>query len=63
MTMLDGAGTLIGSALGAAIFLLMKNVVSSYSAHWLAIIGGIFVCCVMFFLAGSGASFAAYQGS
>jgi branched-chain amino acid transport system permease protein len=52
MTMLGGAGTLIGPALGAAIFLLMKNVVSSYSAHWLAIIGGIFVCCVIFFPGG-----------
>jgi branched-chain amino acid transport system permease protein len=52
MTMLGGAGTLIGPALGTAIFLLMKNVVSSYSAHWLAIIGVTFVCCVMFFPGG-----------
>jgi branched-chain amino acid transport system permease protein len=52
MTMLGGAGTLIGPAIGTAIFLLMKNVVSSYSAHWLAIIGGIFICCVMFFPGG-----------
>jgi branched-chain amino acid transport system permease protein len=52
MTMLGGAGTLIGPALGAAIFLLMKNVVSSYSEHWLAIIGAVFICCVMFFPAG-----------
>ena len=35
MTMLGGAGTLIGPAIGTAIFLLMKNVVSSYSEHWL----------------------------
>jgi branched-chain amino acid transport system permease protein len=52
MTMLGGAGTLIGPALGAAIVLLMKNVVSSYSEHWLAIIGITFVCCVMFFPGG-----------
>src|SRR6202163_3136680 len=44
MTMLGGAGTLIGPALGAAIVLLMKNVVSSYSEHWLAIIGITFFC-------------------
>jgi branched-chain amino acid transport system permease protein len=50
--MLGGAGTLIGPAFGAAIFLLMKNVVSSHSEHWMAIIGGVFVCCVMFFPAG-----------
>jgi branched-chain amino acid transport system permease protein len=52
MTMLGGAGTLIGPAVGAAIFLLMKNVVSSYSEHWLAIIGATFICCVMFFPGG-----------
>jgi branched-chain amino acid transport system permease protein len=52
MTMLGGAGTLIGPALGAAIVLLMKNVVSSYSDHWLAIIGVTFICCVMFFPGG-----------
>jgi branched-chain amino acid transport system permease protein len=52
MTMLGGAGTLIGPAIGAAVFLLMKNVVSSYSAHWLAIIGVTFICCVLFFPGG-----------
>jgi branched-chain amino acid transport system permease protein len=52
MTMLGGAGTLIGPAIGAAIVLLMKNVVSSYSEHWLAIIGVTFICCVMFFPGG-----------
>ena len=52
MTMLGGAGTLIGPAIGAGVFLLMKNVVSSYSEHWLAIIGGVFVCCVLFFPGG-----------
>jgi branched-chain amino acid transport system permease protein len=52
MTMLGGAGTLIGPAIGATIFLLMKNVVSSYSEHWLAIIGVTFISCVMFFPGG-----------
>jgi branched-chain amino acid transport system permease protein len=52
MTMLGGAGTLIGPAIGATIFLLMKNVVSSYSEHWLAVIGVTFICCVMFFPGG-----------
>jgi branched-chain amino acid transport system permease protein len=52
MTMLGGAGTLIGPAVGAALVLLMKNVVSSYSEHWLAIIGVTFICCVMFFPGG-----------
>lgn len=52
MTMLGGAGTLVGPALGTALFLLMKNVVSSYSEHWLSIIGVTFICCVMFFPGG-----------
>jgi branched-chain amino acid transport system permease protein len=52
MTMLGGAGTLIGPAIGAATFLLMKNVVSSYSEHWLSIIGVTFIGCVMFFPGG-----------
>ncbi len=52
MAMLGGAGTLIGPAIGAGVFLLMKNVVSSYNEHWLAIIGVTFICCVMFFPAG-----------
>ena len=52
MTMLGGAGTLIGPVAGAAVFLLLKNVVSSYSEHWLAIVGITFICCVMFFPGG-----------
>jgi branched-chain amino acid transport system permease protein len=52
MTMLGGAGTLIGPAIGAGLFLLMKNVVSSYSEHWLMIIGIVFIACVLFFPGG-----------
>jgi len=52
MTMLGGAGTLIGPAIGAGAFLLMKNVVSSYSDHWLAIIGAAFIGCVLYFPGG-----------
>jgi branched-chain amino acid transport system permease protein len=52
MTMLGGAGTLIGPAIGAGVFLLLKNVVSSYSEHWLAIIGVTFIGCVLFFPGG-----------
>ncbi len=52
MTMLGGAGTLIGPPIGAAVFLLMKNVMSSYSEHWLTIIGVTFIGCVLFFPGG-----------
>jgi branched-chain amino acid transport system permease protein len=52
MVMLGGAGTLIGPVVGAGTFLLMKNLVSSYSDHWMLIIGVIFVGCVLFFPGG-----------
>ena len=53
MTMLGGAGTLIGPAIGAAPVLLMKNLYGSYSEHWLAIIGVmIHLLRVMFFPGG-----------
>jgi branched-chain amino acid transport system permease protein len=52
MVMLGGAGTLLGPVFGAAAFLLMKNLVSTYSEHWLFIIGAIFVLCVLFFPGG-----------
>jgi len=52
MVMLGGAGTLIGPVIGTAILLLMKNLVSSYSEHWMLIIGVVFISCVMFFPGG-----------
>ncbi len=52
MAMLGGTGTLIGPAIGAGVFLLMKNLISSYTAHWPLIIGLIFIACVMYFPSG-----------
>jgi branched-chain amino acid transport system permease protein len=52
MVVLGGAGSLLGPAIGAAAFLLMKNIVSSHTEHWLLIVGVIFVACVMFFRQG-----------
>ena len=49
MVVLGGAGTLIGPVVGAGFFLLMKNLVSSYSEHWMLIIGVVFVGSVLFF--------------
>ena len=46
------AGSLIGPALGAAVFLLMKQIVSSHTEHWLLIVGIVFIACVMFFRGG-----------
>jgi branched-chain amino acid transport system permease protein len=52
MAMLGGIGTLIGPAIGAGLFLLMKNLVSSYTQHWPLVIGVIFVACVLYFPTG-----------
>ncbi len=52
MAMLGGAGTLVGPVIGAAVFLLMKNLVSSWNDHWMMIIGAVFIACVMFFPGG-----------
>ena len=52
MVMLGGTGTLIGPALGSGIFLLMKNIVSTYSTHWMLIIGVVFIACVLYFPGG-----------
>jgi branched-chain amino acid transport system permease protein len=48
MVILGGSGTIIGPAIGAAVFLLLKNVVSSHTEYWLLWVGIIFILCVMF---------------
>jgi branched-chain amino acid transport system permease protein len=53
MVMLGGTGTLIGPSIGAGVFLLMKNLISSYSEHWMMIIGAVFIACVLFFRGGA----------
>lgn len=47
MVVLGGTGTLFGPVIGAAVYLLAKNFVSSHTEHWLLIVGVIFVTCVM----------------
>lgn len=49
MVVLGGKGTIVGPLIGAAFFLLMKNTVSSHTEHWMLIVGGIFIACVLFF--------------
>ncbi len=48
MVVLGGVGTLTGPVLGAAIFLLAKNLVSSWTTHWLAAVGIALVASVLF---------------
>jgi len=48
MVILGGSGTIVGPAIGAAFFLLLKNVLSSHTDYWLLWVGIIFILCVMF---------------
>ena len=44
-----GAGTLWGPFVGAIIYTLAANVLSSWTQTWQIILGALFVCCVLFF--------------
>lgn len=48
MVISGGAGTLFGPILGAALVLVLKNVVSAYIERWLMLLGVIFVMIVIF---------------
>jgi branched-chain amino acid transport system permease protein len=48
MSILGGAGTLSGPIVGAIIVTLVKDVVSTYVERWNALLGLIFVLCVVF---------------
>jgi branched-chain amino acid transport system permease protein len=43
MVILGGAGTLVGPALGAALIVLLENVISNYTERWLLVLGAIYV--------------------
>jgi branched-chain amino acid transport system permease protein len=47
MVALGGAGTIYGSIVGAAIFVLLKLVVGSYTVHWEIIFGPFFIAVVL----------------
>jgi branched-chain amino acid transport system permease protein len=48
VVILGGSGTLLGPVIGSVIFVLMQNVVSSYTERWMMILGGIFVAVMIF---------------
>ena len=48
MVIIGGAGTLGGSLLGAAAFILLQSIVSSYTERWMLILGVTFVLLVLF---------------
>lgn len=49
MALLGGMGTFFGPFVGAAVFLLLENLVSLWTVHWQLIVGAAFVICVLFF--------------
>ena len=52
MALLGGMGTFFGPFIGAAVFLLLENLVSLYTVHWQLIVGVAYIACVLFFPAG-----------
>ena len=48
MVILGGVGTLIGPVLGAAAFLLLEDLLSGYTQHWMIVFGPLLVLIVLF---------------
>lgn len=48
MVILGGTGTIFGPVVGAGVFLLLKNFVSSHHEYWMLWVGLVFILCVMF---------------
>jgi len=48
MVIMGGIGTLIGPILGAMLFILIQEVLSSYTEHWMIFTGIVFVLIVIF---------------
>ncbi len=43
MVVFGGVGTLRGPAAGAALYILLREAASSYTEHWMLVLGGVFV--------------------
>jgi branched-chain amino acid transport system permease protein len=48
MVTIGGIGTLVGPILGAMVFILIQEVLSSYTEHWMIFTGVVFVLIVIF---------------
>ena len=48
MVILGGMGTLFGPVAGAAVYLVLENVLSGLTSHWQAILGPMLVLIVLF---------------
>lgn len=49
MALLGGMGTFFGPFIGAAVFLLLENLLALWTVHWQLFAGGAFILCVLFF--------------
>lgn len=49
MALLGGMGTFFGPFVGAALFLLLENLVSLYTVHWQLLVGVTYIVCVLYF--------------
>ena len=52
MCLLGGMGTFFGPFIGAGLFLTLEDVATTYTTHWMAIVGAVFMVFVLFFPAG-----------
>src|SRR3989442_1638913 len=48
MVITGGIGTLVGPIIGAMVFILVQEILSSYTEHWMIFPGAIFVLMVIF---------------
>jgi branched-chain amino acid transport system permease protein len=48
MVLVGAAGTLFGPIIGAAVFVALQNVLSTYTDRWLFVIGAIYVLVALF---------------
>ena len=48
MGLVGGSGYLLGPIVGAAVVVLLKNFISGYTTHWLAVYGVIFIIVALF---------------
>jgi len=48
MVIMGGIGTLVGPVVGAMAFILIQEILSSYTEHWMIFTGAVFVLMVMF---------------
>ncbi len=63
MVILGGAGTLIGPAVGAAVIVLLQNLISAYTERWLLILGIVYVFVALFAPNGLVGVFLEYRAS